>query len=236
MSVKSTVLLTLGLLVTMLGAGAASGWYSYRIGAEALEGVSQPDMNPTRKITGNKSDNGNPQEFTPVDEKKIIVDTVAYIQENKKRTEVEKSPSLANPDREKEEKKNSFLKEEDNTSENSTEANFPLTVQDQGVTFAVVKGESHSGSYVLDVTLKNDGTKAVEFLYSFLEVKDNQGNTLSAITEGLPDILPANGETFKGTVKLPSASVAEGAQISLSLTDYPEQKLQLSLAQIPVAR
>jgi hypothetical protein len=235
MKLKSTILLTFGLFLTMLGAGFASGWYSYKVGAEALEGVSQPDVNPTRKITGNQEKSDNPQEFTPINEKDIIKKTETYIKENSK-TKPNISASPATEDQGKKENTDSFLKDDHQSPETASEAKFPLTVQDQGVTLEVVKTETQGSSLVLEINLKNDSAQAVEFLYSFLEVKDNQGNSLIAITDGLPDILPANGEKFSGTVKVPTASVAQGGEISLSLTDYPEQKLQLSLSKIPVTR
>lgn len=229
MKLKSTLLLTLSLLVTILGAGLGTGWYSYKIGAEALEGVSQPDVNPTRKITGNQENSDNPQEFTPIDEKKVIADTVAYLNKQKKETKL-----VAAGD--KGEKESSFLKDSQDSAQKSAETEFPLTVTDRGITLEVARTEIQGSSLILEVSLKNDSPKVVEFLYSFLEVKDNQGNSLSAITDGLPATLPANGEKFRGTIEVPAASVAGGAEISVNLTDYPEQKLQLSLANIPVSQ
>jgi len=57
---------------------------------------------------------------------------------------------------------------------------------------------------------------------------------LSAITDGLPGELPANGEAYNGTIRIPTALLSEAKTISLSLTDYPDQKLQLKLDNLPV--
>lgn len=89
---------------------------------------------------------------------------------------------------------------------------------------------------MLNVRLKNEGGDAVRFLYSFLNVTDNQGRALSAITDGLPGELPATGEEFSGTVSIPSALLEDAKTLSLTLTDYPDQKLQLKMSEIPIAR
>jgi hypothetical protein len=88
----------------------------------------------------------------------------------------------------------------------------------------------------LKVNLQNEGTTPVKFLYSFLEIKDNQGRSLSAITEGLPEELPPKSENFVGMVKIPNALVDDSQTLSLNLTDYPDQKLKLNISQIPVIR
>jgi hypothetical protein len=59
---------------------------------------------------------------------------------------------------------------------------------------------------------------------------------LSAITEGLPGEVPANGEEFTGTVSIPTALLEDAKSLSLTLTDYPDQKLQLKMSEIPIAR
>jgi hypothetical protein len=54
--------------------------------------------------------------------------------------------------------------------------------------------------------------------------------------EGLPAELPAKGAEFKGTISIPTALLDDVKQISLSLTDYPAQKLKLQLSDIPVEK
>jgi hypothetical protein len=69
-----------------------------------------------------------------------------------------------------------------------------------------------------------------------LNVTDDQGRALSAITEGLPGELPPTGEAFSGTVSIPTALLEDAKKLSMTLTDYPDQKLQLKMSEIPVAR
>lgn len=49
-----TIALSIVLVSVMLGAGTATGVYSYKMGYEALKGVSQPDTNPTQKLASGK--------------------------------------------------------------------------------------------------------------------------------------------------------------------------------------
>jgi hypothetical protein len=104
------------------------------------------------------------------------------------------------------------------------------------VTLEVRSASQQGGSLLLNVSLKNDGANAVRFLYSFLNVTDDQGRALSAITEGLPGELPPNGQEFSGTVSIPTALLENAKRLSLTLTDYPDQKLQLKMSEIPVVR
>ena len=148
-----------------------------------------------------------------------------------------------NPVRKKTQKQKddkSFIKTSDEKQESSfittpkPKIDLPIKGKDQGVTLEVVKINQQGGSLLLDVNLRNDSRKAVRFLYSFLDVRDDQGRALSAITDGLPGELPANGENFSGTVRIPTALLNDAKQISLTLTDYPDQKLQLKISKIPV--
>ena len=49
------------------------------------------------------------------------------------------------------------------------------------------------------LSLENNQTQAVEFLYSFLEVRDQDNNLLSSLTESLPQTLPADGKAYHMT-------------------------------------
>lgn len=239
LNIQLTPTLTLSAILVsiMLGSGMASGVYSYKMGYESLKGVSQPDVNPTKKLSNSQKTSGEYQEFVPVKEKDILKKVDTYIKSKKN---AKSSPAKANNQKDKSnEKKQSSLNLLDSTDSNQKAkqtVSFPLKVQDQGVTLEVEKAIERGNSLLLDVTLQNHGEKAVQFLYSFLEVRDNQGNSLSAITNGLPAQLPANGENFRGKIQISGTSGREGQQLSMRLTDYPDQKLQLSIANIPVVR
>ncbi|NJO94084.1 MAG: hypothetical protein HC820_06500 [Hydrococcus sp. RM1_1_31] len=46
---NTTAKLALSLLVMMLASGAVSALWGYKMGHDALKGVSQPDINPAKK-------------------------------------------------------------------------------------------------------------------------------------------------------------------------------------------
>lgn len=100
----------------------------------------------------------------------------------------------------------------------------------------IVEAQTQGNSLLLNVSLRNEGATAVRFLYSFLDVRDDRGRALSAISDGLPGELPANGQNFSGTLKIPTVLLDNTQKISLTLTDYPDQRLELKLKDIPVLR
>ncbi|HSS99653.1 MAG TPA: hypothetical protein VLK33_21605, partial [Terriglobales bacterium] len=115
-------------------------------------------------------------------------------------------------------------------------AKFPLNSRDGGITLEVSASSQRSNSMLLDVSMKNEGSQPVRFLYSFLNVTDDRGRALSASAEDLPAELPPNGQVFYGTVSIPTALLENAKEVSLTLTDYPGQKLQLQISGIPVAK
>jgi hypothetical protein len=241
MKLHPTLKLGLTLLALILGTGAASAWCGLRLGTESLKGVSQPEVSPAKKLAAEQetaSQPQEPQEFVPVSEQEILKKVEKYLQDKSKPepAKAEKA-SQPKPPPEAEETSSSSpaekVAEEQKTPETNPSDQFPLQVQDGGVTLAVTKATQEGTSLILEVNLSNQGAKAVQFLYSFLEVKDEQGQALSAITEGLPAELPAGGQTFSGTIRLPAATLENPQKLSLNLTDYPDQKLRLSLANIP---
>jgi hypothetical protein len=100
----------------------------------------------------------------------------------------------------------------------------------------VVSAGYSGGALLIKVNLKNEGDRTVRFLYSFLDVTDDQGRALSANTEGLPTELTANGKTFSGTMSIPTALLDDVNKLSMTLTDYPDQKLRLQVSDIPVKK
>ena len=235
MKLNSTVALTLVLLTLMLGAGVVSALAGFTMGHEALKGVRQPDARPTKKLAAAKANNStNPNAGVPVKEvamlkeDKILAEVKQYIRNGGK-----DSPSKAKSDAENSEEK-SKSSEEKPSEEKSTTAKLPMATENKGVKMEVKSASQEGGSLLFSVTLKNEGSQPVRFLYSFLNVTDDQGRTLSAVTEGLPGELPANSDTFTGTISIPTALLEDSKQLSLSLTDYPDQQLQLQLSGLPV--
>ena len=229
MKINRTLKLTLLLLLVMSGAGTASAYLAYQAGTQALQGVSQPENNPTKKLGEGSKKSTEPTEFKPIDEKTILIKVYDHTHKKNKAAASGKEEGAKES---KTEDKTSQSMETDQPSQ--TLANLPLQVKDQGVKLEIQEASNEGTTLSFKVNLQNEGATPVKFLYSFLEVKDNQGRALSAITEGLPEELPPNSENFVGKVKIPGALVDDSQSLSLNLTDYPDQKLQLNIAQIPV--
>ena len=219
MSWKSTLILTSALFLTMLVAGSGSAYLSYRLGEEALKGVTQPDVNSDQNLQKEKIV-GNYKGSKLVSEREILVDVYNLTHGAKKFKNTSKNAA----------KSKQLIDFEPNNPF------VPIRARADGVSMEVVQSQQQGNSLLLDVTLKNEGSKAVRFLYSFLDVRDDRGRALSAISDGLPGELPANGKEFRGTLRIPTVLLDNAQKISVTLTDYPEQKLELKLKDIPVTR
>ncbi|NES20887.1 MAG: hypothetical protein F6K41_18615 [Symploca sp. SIO3E6] len=237
MKLNSTVALTLLLLAMMLGAGFVSAMWGFSLGHQALKGVTQPDMRPTKKLAGNQqkaSDAQKAQEGVAIlKEENILINVREYIN-NKGKEETKNKQKEKSSDKKEEQSSSKAQEPVASLASNNSSSDLPIKSQDQGVTLEVRSANQQGGSLLLNVSLKNEGGNAVRFLYSFLNVTDDQGRALSAITEGLPGELPADGQEFAGTVSIPTALLEDSKKLSLTLTDYPDQKLQLKMSEIPV--
>jgi hypothetical protein len=225
MKLNSTVLLTLAILVMMVSAGSASAYIGYLMGSQALRGVTQPDINSTKKLNKKKQiEEGSYKGLKIIDEKEILVKVYNRINGQEKKA---KEQSWQPQDK--------FLKS-NQQQEPIKSVSLPIRDTAQGVTLEVLETQRQGNSLLLDINLKNEGQEAVRFLYSFLDVRDDRGRILSAIADNLPGELPANGKTFAGTLRIPTVLLDNAENISVTLTDYPAQKLELKLDQIPVTR
>lgn len=226
MKLSQPLKLGIALLGVMLAAGLGSGVLAYKIGYESIKGINQPNVNPTKKFTNEKKISEQPKPFIPINEKTIIKTVEAYIRDGKAK------PKPSSEDKSKPTKPAENQKPPE-PSKNNQAFNVPIKTKVQGVSFEVVQTTQQGSDLWLDVQLKNEGTKTVNFLYNFLEIKDSKGQVLSAIIDGLPEALPANGETFTGTIKIPMVFVETKQLLSIRLADYPGQKLELNLKNIP---
>lgn len=236
MKLNSTVVLTFILLFLMLGSGVASGMGGFVVGRAALKGVTQPEVRPTNKLTRNKRSVMGKDQVEILREQDILATVKAQINAKPKAKSKSKNKDKSKTSSESTTDKNSREESTNSTKSASSQLEFPLRSKNQGVTMEVRNARTEGGSLLLNVSLKNQGSRAVRFLYSFLNVTDDGGHTLSASTEGLPGELPANGQEFSGTVSIPTAMLEDAKKLSLTLKDYPEQKLQLQLDEIPVER
>jgi len=213
--------------------------WGFTIGHEALKGVTQPDVRPTKKLAENQQVSLGKEGVPILREEDILVNVNEYIKGKIKDSKSENAEEKDNQaDKTQSQQKPTPTPSATQASFTTTNPSLKLPVksQDRGVTLEVRSATQQGGSLLLNVSLKNDGTNPVRFLYSFLNVTDDQGRALSAITEGLPGELPPNSEAFSGTVSIPTALLEDAKKLSLTLTDYPDQKLQLKMSEIPVAR
>jgi len=216
----------------MLGAGSVSAFLGFNLGSLALKGVSTPDGRPTTKFASAKASNSQQVGLTLLKEEEILKVVKSRIEGKAKAAKAEKLED----DEEETDNKPKPPEKPEEVVEEKLQPGFPVSAESEGVTFAVQSARYSGGDLLLKVKMQNKGKDSVRFLYSFLDVTDDKGRTLSASTEGLPAELPANGPTFSGTVIIPTALLDDVNKVSLSLTDYPAQKLKLDVSNIPVAR
>lgn len=222
MKLKVTLSMIFVILLMMLGAGGVSAYIGYLMGREALKAVTQPDTDSEQSINEKKPVGGSHKGLKIIKEKTVLVNVYNRIQQKKASSYQEQSLI----DRDNTPAKPNLIKPE----------YFPLQHQSGGVTMEIAQVKREGNSVMLSVNLRNESTKAVRFLYSFLDVRDEQNRPLSAIADGLPGKIPPNGEIFRGRFMIPIILLDNARNVSLTLKDYPEQKLKLELTSIPIAQ
>ncbi|MFB2881843.1 hypothetical protein [Floridanema aerugineum] len=223
-----TAVLTITLLALMLVGGILSGIWGFALGREALKGVSQPDARPTAKKNQKESQLvSKPLVF--LKEADILKTVKTRIQEKGNQAKPEKKEADSNANEK-------LIAKAEAAQKPPTVPGFPITTKDKGVVLEIRSTRQQEGFLMLDVSLKNESSQPVKFVYTFLDVTDNWGRPLSANIEGLPGELPANSQAFTGTVNIPNSVLENAEQLSLTLTDYPEQKIRLQAAGIPIAK
>lgn len=226
MKVNPTVVLTFLLLSMMFGAGALSASLGLELGKAALKEVTQPDVRPNTSGDQNSPATGKGQGLKLLKEDEVIKTVKARIAGK----DVEPEPAQTKAvEPEPEQSAEAKAAEEPKKDER-----FPIATKDQDVSLQVTGIRREGSSLVLNVSLKNEGSRSVQFLYSFLNVTDDKGRSLSATTEGLPGDLSPSDRSYSGTVSIPTALLENAQKLSLTLTDYPDQELELKMSEIPV--
>ena len=216
MKLNPTVVLTFALLTLMAGAGVVSASWGIVVGKDALKGITQPDTRPGSNLGNRKGSTPRREEVIILKEEDVIASTKARMGDTPAAKPAAPAPTpSAKP-------------------VVAAKGTFPMVSKSQGVVMEVASAKKQGDAWVMKVSLRNTGSQSVRFLYSFLNVEDGQGRSLSASTDGLPAELPASGEAFAGTISIPAASVEKVEAVSVNLTDYPEQKVQLEVTGIPV--
>jgi hypothetical protein len=223
-----TAVVTITLLALMLVGGLLSGIWGFALGREALKGVTQPDARPTVK-KNQKDSQLNPKPLVFLKEADIIRTVRIRIQEKGTQATPEKKEADSNTNEK-------LIAKAEAAQKPPSQPGFPISAKDKGVVLEIRSTRQQEGFLLLDVSLKNESSQPVQFVYTFLDITDNWGRPLSANTEGLPGELPANSEAFTGTVNIPNSVLENAEQLSLTLTDYPEQKIRLQAAGIPISK
>ncbi len=86
----------------------------------------------------------------------------------------------------------------------------------------------------LAVSLQNNSAEEVEFLYSFLEVRDQDNNLLSSFADSLPSSLPGDRQVYNGTIELFGPLPDSVRSVSIRLASYPDEKVKLQIDAIPI--
>ncbi|MBE9180673.1 hypothetical protein IQ268_19115 [Oculatella sp. LEGE 06141] len=235
--INPTVVLTLGLLFLMIVAGIVSASWGYSLGRQALKGITQPDVRPNSGVdTSSDGSTARREEFTLLREDDILTDVEARMKGNAQSAAPKSEVQSSVQTKAATEVSVVNVSHQTESLASSSQAGFPIASTDQGVTMSVRSAYEHDGELVLEVSLQNSGSQTVQFLYSFMDVTDNQGRMMSANTQGLPAELPPNNEKYSGVVSIPSAVLDGVDSVALSLPDYPDQQLTLRLSGIPVER
>ncbi len=222
MKLNSTVTFTFALLFLMLGAGLASAFSGFAIGRDALKGITQPDSRPQKTRAKSANSTEAKDGMTLMNESDII------------KSMKERIASTAKGGGRADKSDDKSADQTKPTPEATPTVKLPLSNNVEGVTLEVLSSRREGDATLLDMTIKNASPKAVQFRYTFLTVTDDQGRIVAAETIGLPAEVPSNSETFSGSVKLPTSSLKDAKSVTLQMSDYPEQKLQFRLADIPI--
>lgn len=229
-----------------------SAFWGYTLGRQALSGVTQPD-------TGRTGRSPDPDAVTPAadgsqeagalqSEEEILTHVTALMKGEmvgQSQTDLQPEPNRPDPESAPASDPSSSLDNSDallpsdsDTSAAlvSNEQPFPVLTEHQQVTLTVNSVRQQGAVLRMGVSLKNTGDRPVEFLYSLMDVLDEQGQSLSVSTDGLPQQIPPTGETFQGAVIIPSVLLGSSNTLSLRLTDYPNQQVQLQINDIPISQ
>ncbi|NER33606.1 MAG: hypothetical protein F6J93_06035 [Oscillatoria sp. SIO1A7] len=233
MRINPTVVLTFLLLTMMFGAGAVSARWGLSLGKEALKEITQPEISPTSKREEDQASLIEGEGIIFLKEKEVLKNVKAQMQG---KVPVEAPKPKKEEKKATEEPEKSPKKNEEAKPESKEQAGLPIVATDDKVTLEVRSMKKEGQALILDVTLKNESSRSVEFLYSFLSIKDDSGRSLSATTQGLPGKLSPNSQLHSGKVSIPIAVLGDAKKLSMTLTDYPDRKLELAIADIPVLR
>lgn len=223
MKLNSTATFTFVLLFLMVGAGVASSMGGFSLGSAALKGVRQPDSRPNKASGGDSPKRTLGQaEITLLKEEDILKAAKEKVSSSLK------AGAKPDPTDQKD-----ALKDNPDSKKTSSKQ-FPYIGKDKKVTIEITAIRRQEETVIFDLALKNDSAQTVKFLYSFLSITDDQGRLLNGETTGLPPELAPESDRVTGTVKVSSSLLSTANKVSFQLSDYPDQKIQLEVSDVPV--
>jgi hypothetical protein len=227
-SVRFSLFLLSGVFVI----GVVCAIVGYVFGYQSLKGVTQPDKNPF--LGTSASGETYPRQGNQfVSEQDIVNQVEKQIKGINKSQQAAKKESDQNKDKDKDKNKGKDASASP-SPKNENAKSLPIIAQSQGVTLEIRSVSFAEGNTTLDVALRNGGNAPVQFLYDFLDVTDNQSQTFSTEVKGLPTDLKPKSETYSGTIKIIGVSAESSKALTLSLSDYPEQRIKLEASGIPI--
>ncbi|NJM67138.1 MAG: hypothetical protein HC851_16445 [Acaryochloris sp. RU_4_1] len=212
-------------MVILVGSltGAAGYWFA----RQSLKGVTQPAANPFLDSTDEL--NRRPRQGADFLSEKDLIAKVKSQTSGSDATKQKKARS-------QQAKEDAKAKTSDQKAEDAkpTTQSFPVKVQSQGMNLEIRSLIQEDNTLVLKVALQNTSNKTIQFVYTFLDITDDQGQALFSEIRGLPTEFKPKGETFFGTIKILDVPPENVKTISLSLNDYPDQNVKLDVQNIPV--
>ncbi len=246
MKLDPALALVMMLFALMAGATLISAFWGYSLGRQALSGVTQPDIGRTgrspNELNSDSERSQEPRAFKS--EEEMLAQVAAKVEGS---SVGEAWPDFQGEAADTSDAPDTLLSEEPSSSPLASETGadgsfvsnqqqFPLLSQHQQVMLAVHSVQQQGTVVRMGVSLQNTGDRPVEFLYSLMNVLDEQGQPLSVSTDGLPQQIPPTGETFQGAIVVPRVLLGSSNTLSLRLADYPNQQVQLQINDIPVAQ
>jgi hypothetical protein len=216
--------LTLYLLLGVVGLGVLSALIGYFFGHESLKGVTQPDMNP---FVASSAQGQYPREGGYLLKESDILTKVERETKGISKAGEPKKPASAT------DKKEAKASPSPKAEKNQTPS-LPAIVQSQGVRLEVRAMTVEADGLTLEVAMRNESAKDIQFLYDFLDITDDQSQPLSTEVTGLPTKFSPKSETFSGVIKVSGVSSGSLKWISLGLADYPDQTVDLKIPKILV--
>ncbi|MGB8703366.1 MAG: hypothetical protein WCD18_28445 [Thermosynechococcaceae cyanobacterium] len=223
-----SVRVTFYLLLAVIALGAFSALIGFLFGHESLKGVTQPDMNPF--VSNSSTQNQYPRQGNYLLKES---DILAKVERETKGIVKSGDVKQSAKDKDKKDDKSKDSKASPTPSSSPVvAAALPLSVQSQGIKLDIRDLSADADGVTLTVEMKNNGAQPVQFLYDFLDISDDQSQFFSAEVKGLPTKFPAKSETFNGAIRVLGVSPNSSKWISLDLSDYPDQKVQLKVPKI----